>query len=349
MQIIPHLQSRSSDTRQAAAAALAHISRAVGIWDPSSAAATSTDDQASTATEDEKGDLTLGDFDVAKVLAEGALLLSSSGKEYGKLSNLSAEELAKAQKDALGKLGLGFGGAENDIGVDVGAELAAGQEGVAAGPAVKTEVAPPRPTLPPPRFALPPPKFKNDPSASSESSLRSLAAQASPVASTSSLPIVAPPPPPPPPAASVSPAPAASAEEEDPYAGLSARERNKLKRKRKTEAKSGGPISTAPPAAKVRVVEAPKETNGAAASPAVAIKKEEPAEPAKGGEVVVVDPGAKARERERQGGEVQVDLEAKDRAEMEVKAGEWPWRGTVERLAVALLSCVVFQASGGPR
>lgn len=269
------------------------------------------------------------------MLAEGALLLSSSGKEYGKLSNLSAEELAKAQKDALGKLGLGFGGAENDIGVDVGAELAAGQEGAAAAPAVKVEAPPPRPALPPPRFALPPPKFKNDPSASTEfSSLRSVAAQASPIASTSSLPT------PPPPAASVSPAPAASAEEEDPYAGLSARERNKLKRKRKTEAKSGGPISTAPPAAKVRVVEAPKEANGSAASPAIAIKKEEPAsaEPTTGGEVVVIDPGAKAREREKQGGEVQVDLEAKDRAEMEVKAGEWPWRGTVERFAVALLS-----------
>jgi TATA-binding protein-associated factor len=264
-------------------------------------------------------------------------LLSSSGKEYGKLSNLSAEELAKAQKDALGKLGLGFGGAENDIGVDVGAELAADQEGTAAAPPAKVEAPPPRPPLPPPRFALPPPKFKNDPSASTEfSSLRSVAAQASPVASTSSLPTPAPAPAPP--VASVSPAPEASAEEEDPYAGLSARERNKLKRKRKTEAKSGGPISAAPPAAKVRVVEAPKETNGAAASPAVAIKKEEPAEPTTGREVVVIDPGAKARERERQGGEVQVDLEAKVRAEMEVKAGEWPWRGTVERLAVALLS-----------
>lgn len=55
------------------------------------------------------------------------------------------------------------------------------------------------------------------------------------------------------------------------------------------------------------------------------------------GEVVVIDPGEKAREREREGGEVTV-VEAKERADMEVRAGEWPWRGTVERLAVGLHS-----------
>lgn len=270
------------------------------------------------------------------MLSEGALLLSSSGNEYAQLSNLSAEELAKAQKDALGKLGLGFGdGAENDIGVDVGAELAAGQAGAAT--AAKPEPPTARPVLPPPRFALPPPKFKNE--GSDASAFRSLAGHPtpSPAASTSALPL--PPPPPPPAAASASASPAPpSAEEDDPYAGLSARERNKLKRKRKSEAKSGGPVAPLAPAAKVRVVEAPKETNGAAtpSSKAVAVKKEEPDAPA--GEVVVVDPGAKARERERQGGEVQVDLAAKDRAELEVKDGEWPWRGTVDRLAVALLS-----------
>jgi TATA-binding protein-associated factor len=335
--VTPHLQSRSFETRQAAASALSHISRAVGIWDPSSTAPSSSSSELPPPTiDDELAGLRLHTFDVGNVLAEGSLLLSSSGNEYAKLSNLSADELAKAQKDALGKLGLGFGaGTEDDLGVDVGAELAAG-----AGVEPDTNLAsvstlpPPRPVLPPPKSALPPPKFKNEGSDNSTGSIRTLSASATPpVAGTSALPT------PVVPSSSIPPAP--TEEVQDLFAGLSARERNKLKRKRKTDAKSGGGgalNAPPPPPAKVRVVEAPG--GGArtkATAKALAIPPPAEATSVKG-EVVVIDPGAKAREKEREGGEVRVDLGAKDRAEMEVKVGEWPWRGTVERLAVGLLS-----------
>lgn len=332
-QVLPHLQSRSFETRSAAASALADISRAVGIWDPTSTAPSKTIDDAAGAqvavSEEQPGQLSLADFDVAKVLAEGALLLSSSGTEYGKLSNLSAEELAKAQQDALSKLGLGFGpAADSDIGVDVGAELAAGVEDpdvkIKAEPEVSTSIASPLTQ----RLPLPPPKFKNDSAGSLKTTMGSISPQqhigsSTPGPSSTSK--------------SVSPAPIAapakpassSVEESDPYAGLSAREKNKLKRQRKNEA-TGGSTVTAPPPAKKRAVEPPNDSGSSTpvAGPSASSTQ---------GEVVVIDPGAKARERE--GGEVQVDLQAaQERAQMEVKAGEWPWRGTVERLALSLLS-----------
>jgi hypothetical protein len=53
--------------------------------------------------------------------------------------------------------------------------------------------------------------------------------------------------------------------------------------------------------------------------------------------LVVVDPAAKAKERERLGGEIEAKAAA-ERAEYEVKAGEWPWGTAVERLSVGLLS-----------
>lgn len=52
---------------------------------------------------------------------------------------------------------------------------------------------------------------------------------------------------------------------------------------------------------------------------------------------MVVDPAAKAAERARLGGEIAAKEEAQ-RAEYEVRAGEWPWRACVERLAAGLLA-----------
>lgn len=346
------------DTRHAAAAALSHISRAVGVWDPSSTSPSSSSSDnpldalaytpnSSTPVPD------LQSLDVQRLLAEGTLLLASSGNEYAKLAaSLTAEELANAQKDALTNLGLGSGAGADDLGVDFGAELAAGAGGAPAPAVAATPVA-----LPPPRFApsaagsLPPPKFKAESSdTASAPTLSTSDAPPPPVASTSTLP--RPPPP---------PLPAPSAEPEDPYAGLSAREKNKLKRKRKSEAK-GGVVAAAAPPAKVRVFETPpvpatsSPTTSASVMPgtqAVAVKAEEGegikpdlplATTTGGGEVVVIDPGAKAREREaqlaaQQGGEVQVaDAAARERESMEVKVGEWPWRTTVDRLSEGLLA-----------
>ncbi|KAK4051936.1 TATA-binding protein-associated factor mot1 [Microbotryomycetes sp. JL201] len=331
--VLPYLQSRSAETRQAAASALGHISQAVGVWDPALTAPAENgpkEEAAGVPTEQSSADrLSLAAFDVTKVLAEGSILLSSSGSEYASLSNLSAQELAKAQQAALSKLGLGFApGSENDIGVDVGAELAAGA------PLAQTSAAPSRPSTQAaldaepsePGSGLPAPKFlKNGATGSISNGASGFTAAASSSASS----------------AVASPSGStAAADEADPYAGLSARERNKLKRKRKTEAKSGvQPVSqpNAPPA-KVRVTPAQtalqESTQAAEGSEAVNLGATGVQQEGK----VVIDPAAKAREKALAGGKVEVDESKKDWADLEVQVGEWPWKGPVERLAVNLVS-----------
>ncbi|BGP14619.1 TATA-binding protein-associated factor mot1 [Rhodosporidiobolus nylandii] len=343
--VLPHLQSRSSETRQAAAAALGFISRAVGVWDPSSTAPSGgAADEVSPEQQKPSSSLSLAEFDLSRILSDGALLLASSGKEYGKLSQLSAEELAKAQKDAMKNLGLGFGGDADDIGMDVGAELAAGAGAEASDPAA-TSTAAQAAALPPPRFAagsgggLPPPRFAPGAGAGGLPPPK-FAPGGAPLPSPGPKPTPAPAPPPAaanilPPAAA-SPVPAAPAEEEDPYAGLSARERNKLKRKRKAEGKAGVAPSPAPtPVAKKARTAEPAAPPAPIASTSTSSALAGP--PAEDGSKVVVDPAAKAKEREKLGGEIEAK-EAAERAQFEVKAGEWPWRGTVERLSVGLLS-----------
>jgi TATA-binding protein-associated factor len=307
------LHSRSFETRQAAASALSQISQAVGIWDPSITAPSSSDESSPAfSTEPVAGAFSLANFDVRTILKEGSLLLSSSGNEYAKLANLSAEELAQAQKDALGKLGLGMGaaggGTEDELGLDMGAELAAGVQTTGGEPSTSG--------------GLPPPKFKQESSPGSLPTIlsRSISTAPTSVKVEESTPVVV---------------EATTSTSDDPYEGLSARERNKMKRKRKTDAKSGSSTSNAfsAPAPKVRVVEAPAGKGKAVAITAV----DSSDSPAVGlsGQAVVIDPGAKARE----GGEVKVvEADGKDRADMEVKEGEWPWRGTVDRLTVGLLS-----------
>lgn len=274
--------------------------------------------------------------------------------------------MERAQQDVLSKMGLGLavgqGGTEDELGIDVGAELASGV-GNGGGPSIQAEettMTTTASTLPPPRF-LPPPKFSPGGSGllpppkfapGVTSSLADLVANtpapqlpphpvASPSGLTTSRPLVSPLQPPP-------DTPVVE-DEEAAYAGLSARERNKLKRKRKTEAKSGVssssstalPTSSAPPAKKARVV--PAATTTAAVDAPRADSSTENVVGATG-EAVVIDPGAKARARALGGGEVKVEEgeAGKDKLELEVKAGEWPWKGTVARLAVGLLSLVFF-------
>lgn len=310
--ILPFLENRSYETRTASSTALSLISKAVGVWDPTDFAlppSDSSDESTSTSA----AAISLSSFNLSHILRDGSLLLASSGSEYAKVSsNLTSEELAKAQKDALAKLGLGLGagggGSKDELGVDFEEELKVEEGGAGGG--------------------LPPPHFKPE---------RSLSLSLPPLPSTST-------------STSTSPLPALPSlsaetpltEDEDPFAGLSARERNKLKRKRKTVSKSssngGGPPPSAAfsaPPTKVRVVSEPTSSenrNGAVAVPVSGVE----------GEKVIIDPGAKARQRELEaasgGGEVVVDGDALGQEGMEVKAGEWPWRGTVERLAVGLLS-----------
>ncbi|KAK4058278.1 TATA-binding protein-associated factor mot1 [Microbotryomycetes sp. JL221] len=371
--VLPYLQSRSADTRQAAASALGHISQAVGVWDPTLTAPVTTDtkennpivDTVSSSTEatstsatgqaqtlSTDRQLSLDSFDVIKVLSEGTILLSSSGTEYASLSGLSADELIKAQQAALGKLGLGFApGSENDIGVDVGAELAAAGSAPSevmtgastATDAIEKNARAELDSTKPGLSNLPPPKFLNGASSSSENQQAQTSATSSSAASPSANSTVT--------AAMTT---ESTADEADPYAGLSARERNKLKRKRKTEAKSGvlpnsSSSSSSAPATKVRVV--PSKTTDSQTAVATTMTttttSEESSEMTTGSGVqedgkVVIDPGLKAKQKaqqqQKQGGEVSVDETRKDWADMEVKVGEWPWRGPVERMAVGLVS-----------
>ncbi|GAA5868377.1 hypothetical protein JCM3774_003272 [Rhodotorula dairenensis] len=333
--ILPLLQSRSMETRQAAATALGLISRAVGVWDPSDTETSETVKLDGTSAVASNGitPMSLYDFDVARVLRDGQLLLASSGKEYGKLSQLSAAELEQAHKDVMKNLGLGMGAGMDDIGVDVSAELASGAPS-APTPAPLAAVDPSRPALPPPRFkpgaALGTASVDSKPFESAASAPPGAAAASASSSTVSS------------PAAAAAPEPPAPTADADPYAGLSARERNKLKRKRKAEGKAGVAPSPAPqPAAKKPKVadpvpEASQPPSQPAAIPAGAngikaedIKEEETR--------IVVDPAAKAKERERQGGEIQAKAEAV-RAQTEVAPGEWPWRAVVDRLSVGLLA-----------
>ncbi|GAA5975963.1 hypothetical protein JCM10908_005340 [Rhodotorula pacifica] len=328
--VLPLLQSRSMETRQAAASALGMISRAVGIWDPSRTETSETVplDGPSASTTNSINPMSLSDFDVARVLRDGQLLLASSGKEYGKLSQLTAAELEQAHKDVMKNLGLGMGAGMDDIGVDVSAELASDAP-VAESAAVASTTDPARP-------ALPPPRFKPATTVGSTSQITKSSASTAIAASASSSTVSSP-------AASAAPESPAAPTDADPYAGLSARERNKLKRKRKAEGKAGLAPSPAPqPAAKKAKVAAAPASAPAQQEPIPSlssvdntngIKTEGIEEETK----IVIDPAAKAKERERQGGEIQAKAEA-EQAQTEVKAGEWPWRAVVERLSVGLLA-----------
>lgn len=318
------------ETRQAAASALGFISRAAGVWDPTrtETSETATLDSANETAANNIAPMSLHEFGVARVLRDGQLLLASSGKEYGKLSQLSAAELEQAHKDVMKNLGLGMGAGMDDIGVDVSAELASD------GPAAPASSVPD-----PSRPALPPPRFKPGNahgSASGDVKPAEAATKAPPstvaAASASSSTVSSP--------AAAAPEPSSPAADTDPYAGLSARERNKLKRKRKAEGKAGVAPSPIPqPAAKKAKVAAapvpePSQEPLVSTSPSAnGVKQEGVEEETK----IVIDPAAKAKERERLGGEIQAKAEA-EQAQTEVKAGEWPWRAVVERLSVGLLA-----------
>ncbi|WFD35447.1 TATA-binding protein-associated factor mot1 [Malassezia cuniculi] len=143
--VVPLLFSKSWDTRNAAAQAIYHICHAAGVWDPDAdgADAQPTDtDVAKTqdnpdektgvspeARPEEKSDavrLTFAEFSLANLLATGTKLLASAGREYDVPELLSHERLQHAKKDLMAKLGLGFGGADVDVGVDMDSELRGG-------------------------------------------------------------------------------------------------------------------------------------------------------------------------------------------------------------------------------
>ncbi|PLW06869.1 hypothetical protein PCANC_27822 [Puccinia coronata f. sp. avenae] len=122
--ILPYLQSKSWETRQAASEAVDAICKAVGIWDPSVTEthddATSNSVEASTSASSihkldnqintqRNNRLTYQNFKLETVLSECLILLASAGKEFDHQSNhlRSGESLFAAQRDVTNKLGLG--------------------------------------------------------------------------------------------------------------------------------------------------------------------------------------------------------------------------------------------------
>ncbi|WFD20347.1 TATA-binding protein-associated factor mot1 [Malassezia caprae] len=146
--VVPLLLSKSWDTRSAAAQALYQICRAAGVWDPDGPGAPPLPAPEAPAPAPEAPDtlglppgerLTLASFSLPTVLASGTKLLASAGREYDVPELLSRERLQSAKKDVLGKLGLAFGGADVDMGLDMDAELGAPAE---RKPSIKAEPEP---------------------------------------------------------------------------------------------------------------------------------------------------------------------------------------------------------------
>lgn len=187
-------------------------------------------------------------------------------------------------------------------------------------------------------FTLPPPKFRNDASGSNRISPLPTTISTSSTKATSSISPV----PTSLPTPSVTPVSAVAVED----TALSARERNKLKRKLKSEGKNGVPspsIVLPPPAKKVKSLESETPTPSISTTTSLATtpipeskveSKDSESLTGVGGEMVIIDPGAKARE----GGEVKVEEGQDKKKDMEVDVGEWPWKKTVEKLAIGLLS-----------
>ncbi|KAG9123442.1 TATA-binding protein-associated factor mot1, partial [Ceratobasidium sp. 392] len=119
--VLPYLRSKSSETRSAAALALSHICSLLPLWSPAPASVPSAPENAPTSEPP-----AFPSFDLPALLAHGTLLLASSGKEYAMPTHPA--DLARARKDVMSSLGLGFlegvGGAED---MDLDRDLAADQ------------------------------------------------------------------------------------------------------------------------------------------------------------------------------------------------------------------------------
>ncbi len=263
--VLPHLRSKSWDTRVAAATAVEVILRGAGVWDPTPLLAEQdADGDVKMAKKEEQGvttpqpapagELRFETFSLSHLLATGNKLLASAGKEYTLPTGSVAERLAAAKR-SMKDLGLDFGGgsggSDDGFGLDVEAELRQGEE-VTAAQQAKEEQQQQRQMASSSRnvsssssSGLPPPKFsagsQQQQQMSNSSSNSSTPISTSPVVPKLSLPG------------------AASPEDEEDDSNidlskLSARERNQLKRKRKMGAAGGASPATG--GDKTRVVDA---------------------------------------------------------------------------------------------
>ncbi|QRV86508.1 TBP associated factor (Mot1) [Ceratobasidium sp. AG-Ba] len=142
--VLPYLRSKSYETRSAAALALSHICSSLPLWSPTPTAAPTAPEDATTSDPP-----AFPALDLPALLAHGTLLLASSGKEYAMPTHPA--DLARARKDVMSSLGLGFlegvGGADD---MDLDKDLAADQN-----TETKSEPSEPAKVTPPP--AAPPP------------------------------------------------------------------------------------------------------------------------------------------------------------------------------------------------
>ncbi|UZJ56627.1 hypothetical protein CBS101457_005947 [Exobasidium rhododendri] len=298
--VLPHLRSKTWDTRVAAGQAIEAVCSASGLWDPDVVGALNTASSTTSAKLDSDL-LSFTTFSISQVLATGKKLLSSAGNEYDQPTFTSVEERLAHAKQDMQRLGLSsMAGEDIDFGVDVEKEL------MDSSSSLKDPSAPP--PLPTPRFAphpklatsaLPPPRFVPSPLPLSTSEVdpkRATSSTASKAESSRS------------PSLPHTPqAPSTPGGEEVDVSKMSARERNRLKRKRKMEEKST--VSTTPNASmpesnapKTRVID-----QQPSASPAPDLKVKMPAgmEESISGTPLPLTPGvssiAKRKETDRSG------------------------------------------------
>ena len=145
--VLPHLRSKSYDTRSAAALALEQIARAVPLWSPPAAPPGGPTAAAASAEVDSMKLAALGQVDLRALLApDRPKLLASSGKEYALAPGgaqhagsgpLSAAELKQSKDEVMRRMGIALpGGLDDGLGAFVDDEMAA--EDAGAGPSTTT-------------------------------------------------------------------------------------------------------------------------------------------------------------------------------------------------------------------
>ena len=116
--IMPYLHSKSFESRTAASVALSQIFTLIPVWLPS------CERDSSAPISNLSEPLPLPEFPVFSIqelVTQGTLLLASSGKEFVKPTGIpsSSQEVKKARKAAIDRLGLGFlEGVDDDMDLD---------------------------------------------------------------------------------------------------------------------------------------------------------------------------------------------------------------------------------------
>ncbi|KAF8321727.1 hypothetical protein DL93DRAFT_2209827, partial [Clavulina sp. PMI_390] len=296
--ILPYLHSKSFETRSAATSALSHICQMTPAWSPQNPPVDSSTDPPIPAPE-------FPPFNVTQVLKEGTLLLASSGKEFSEPVVFGTPaEVARARKEAMNRLGLGFmdamGDDTDDTMLDIDNELSQNPSNTAKAESPELmELDSPAPNSNDlkPHHASSPSKLGSSP-------------EHSPMLPPSNH----------------------DQSVDSPSAdtpGLSARERNRLKRKLKTgnHAVVTGPSAASKPSGSGHP---PNNEDGPKARPVASQAEPSTSKAATlGPEKVVVDP--------TKGGQVEAkEQTARYNQALNVPEGTWVWAGAVSVLLVDL-------------